>query len=380
MKILHTSDWHLGRLFHQMSLLDEQQHLLQQLLQYIEQRQPDVVIIAGDIYDRSVPPAAAVRVFNQFVDQCINQYQTPIIAISGNHDGADRLGFGANQLKKAGLHLITDLSQAEQPVVLNDQNGPVYFWALPFHDPAQVADLTGEPQSDYNQAHQTLVDRWQRPTDAREVVISHCYLSGGSESDSERPLAIGGADQVDWRQLESFNYAALGHLHQPQQMGQAHIRYSGSLMKYSFSEQHHQKAATWVELDDVGNITTEQLTLTSPRDVRVIEGSLADIAEHAKTDPHTDDYVQIVLTDKDAILNPMARLRALYPNVLELRKQRFQVNTGAPLAAAQEQLKRADNEVFADFFSQVHDEPLTEAQQHYLQQLLAELDAEERNQ
>ena len=158
MRILHTSDWHLGRLFHQISLVDEQRCAIEQVLDYIKTYQPDVVIIAGDIYDRSVPPASAISLFDDFVDTCLSQLGVPIIAISGNHDGAERLGFASRQLATSGMYLVTTLEQMTQPIVLDDEHGPVDFWAVPFHAPAQVADFTGEPQRDYNHAHETLVN------------------------------------------------------------------------------------------------------------------------------------------------------------------------------------------------------------------------------
>ncbi|MGM0526252.1 MAG: exonuclease SbcCD subunit D [Pseudomonadota bacterium] len=379
MRILHTSDWHLGRLFHQLSLLDDQRYCLDQVLQYIEQYKPDVVIIAGDIYDRSIPPSAAVTLFNEFVNQCLTNYKVPIIAISGNHDGAERLGFAANQLKQSGLHLITSFEQMLEPVIIEDQHGPVYFWGVPFHDPAQVAQFTQQTQKDYNQAHQALLTHLGHQPDARNVMISHCYLDGASESESERPLSIGGADRVDWQLFKGFSYTALGHLHQPQHKGQNNIRYSGSLMKYSFSEQHHKKAITKVDIDSDGEATTEQLALTPKYDVRVLTGSLTELIDRAEQDDARHDYLQVVLTDKEALLNPMARLRQVYPNVLELRKQRFQAQVGDTIAAAREQLKRSDLDVFADFFKQVQEQPMSEQQRQHVAVLIEDIAKQERN-
>ena len=197
MRILHTSDWHLGRLFHQVSLIEEQRYAVAQVLEAIKCHQPDVVIIAGDIYDRAIPPASAIQLFDDFIDTCLGTYHVPIIAISGNHDGAERLGFAAKQLRQSGMYLITSLAQMCHPITLTDEFGEVDFWAVPFHDPAQVANFVQAPQQDYNQAHKSLIEKLPLKSAARAVMISHCYLDGANDSESERPLSIGGADRVD---------------------------------------------------------------------------------------------------------------------------------------------------------------------------------------
>lgn len=378
MRILHTSDWHLGRLFHQVSLVDEQRCAIEQVLDYIKTYQPDVVIIAGDIYDRSVPPASAISLFDDFVDTCLSQLGVPIIAISGNHDGAERLGFASRQLATSGMYLVTTLEQMTQPIVLDDEHGPVDFWAVPFHDPAQVADFTGEPQRDYNHAHETLVNVLKKANDRRSVLVSHCYLDGANESDSERPLSIGGADRVDWQLFSDFDYTALGHLHQPQYKGRENIRYSGSLLKYSFSEQHQKKSLTLVDMDADGNCSIQLLPIQPRNDLRVLKGTLEEILSKAKEDARSNDYVQVILTDDEALLNPMARVREHYPNVMELKKERFQVRQGEQLAAAGEQLKRSELDLFEDFFSQVHHQQLNDEQRQQLEAVLAQIAEQER--
>jgi len=378
MRILHTSDWHLGRLFHQISLVDEQRFAIEQVLDYIKTYQPDVVIIAGDIYDRSVPPASAISLFDDFVDTCLSQLGVPIIAISGNHDGVERLGFASRQLATSGMYLVTTLEQMTQPIVLDDEHGPVDFWAVPFHDPAQVADFTGEPQRDYNHAHETLVNALKKANDRRSVLVSHCYLDGANESDSERPLSMGGADRVDWQLFSDFDYTALGHLHQPQYKGRENIRYSGSLLKYSFSEQHQKKSLTLVDMDADGNCSIQLLPIQPRNDLRVLKGTLEEILSKAKEDARSNDYVQVILTDDEALLNPMARVREHYPNVMELKKERFQVRQGEQLAAAGEQLKRSELDLFEDFFSQVHHQQLNDEQRQQLEAVLAQIADQER--
>lgn len=379
MKILHTSDWHLGRLFHQQSLLEQQQTLLQQLVDVIDEHAVDAVIIAGDIYDRSVPPSAAVKAFSDFVDQVAVQRQRPIVAISGNHDGAERLGFATNLLKQAKLHLITDLPECTEPVVLRDSETEVNVWCVPFHDPLQVNHWLNSECKDFNTAHQLIVDRInaERNEARRNIIVSHCYLDGASESESERPLSIGGADRVDWQMFADFDYAALGHLHQPQYKGLEHIRYSGSLMKYSFSEANQRKSVTLLDIDNTSLKHITQIALKPDQDMRVIKGQLTELIEQAKNDPHCSDFIQAILTDKQAILHPMAKLRAYYPNLMQLRKEQLEQNNAAPGAHAQEHLKKADSELIQDFFSEVHGEPLTDDQKTAIAQVIQRIEQEE---
>ncbi|MAD53315.1 MULTISPECIES: exonuclease SbcCD subunit D [unclassified Idiomarina] len=379
MKILHTSDWHLGRLFHQQSLLDQQLELLHQLVNVIDEYAVDAVIIAGDIYDRSVPPSAAVKAFSDFVEQVAVKRQRTIVAISGNHDGAERLGFAHSLLKQAKLHLITDLPQSVEPVVLSDADTDVHLWCVPFHDPLQVNHWLESDCKNFNTAHQMIVDRInaQRSNLSRNIIVSHCYLDGASESESERPLSIGGADRVDWQMFADFDYAALGHLHQPQYKGREHIRYSGSLMKYSFSEVNQSKSVTLIDINNKGVQDIEQITLKPSQDMRVIKGELADLIKQAQHDPHYNDFIQAILTDKQAILHPMAKLRAYYPNLMQLRKEQFEHDQRSPAAHAQEQLKKADSELIQDFFSEVHGEPLTEDQKSAISQVIQQIEQEE---
>lgn len=379
MKILHTSDWHLGRLFHQYSLLEEQRFAVQQIVDMIALHQPDVVIIAGDIYDRSVPPSAAIQLFDDFVNQCLGKLSVPIIAISGNHDGAERLGFATAQLANAGFYLVTSLQQMLTPITLTDEHGKVDFWAVPFHDPAQVSQFSGEPQKDFNHAHQTLIELLPVAENRRSVMISHCYLDGANDSESERPLAIGGADRVDWQLFKDFDYTALGHLHQPQYKSRDNIRYSGSLLKYSFSEQHHNKSVSLIQMDANGTCEITAVPIKQRRNLRVIKGSMDELITAAEHDHNSDDFLQVVLTDRSALLNPMGRLREHYPNILELKKERFQVQAGNAYARASEQLKRNDLDIFEDFFKQVHDQQLSAEQRLQLQQIIDKITQQERS-
>ncbi|EHA1124224.1 exonuclease SbcCD subunit D [Vibrio navarrensis] len=374
MKFIHTSDWHLGRQFHNVSLLEDQSAVLVQLIEYIAQNPVDAVVVAGDIFDRSVPPTAAVELLDQTVTRVCGELNTPMILIPGNHDGAQRLGFGASQMKQAGLHIISNFKQMLEPVVLeSEQAGQVAFYGMPYSDPEQVRFAFDADVKDYDQAHQVLVEEIKARLQhaQKNVLLSHCFVDGGESSDSERPLSIGGSDRVSADHFRCFDYVALGHLHQPQQRSEAHIRYSGSLMKYSFSEQHQKKGFTLVTLDENGFANAEHVALKAPREMRVLEGELDDIIARGKTDPNADDYLLVRLLDKHAILNPMDKLRAVYPNVLHLEKPGMLI--GVEQQMAQAKLARSEADMFRDFFREAQESELSSAQDQALSAILKDL-------
>ncbi|MDH5517681.1 MAG: exonuclease SbcCD subunit D, partial [Gammaproteobacteria bacterium] len=361
----------IGRQFHNVSLLDDQKHVLDQLIGYIEQEAVDAVIIAGDIYDRSVPPAAAVELLDNVINQICEQMSVPVIMIPGNHDGAERLRFGSRQLRKAGLHIIGDMQQITEPVIISGSDCDVTFYGIPYNDPETVRNQFDAEVSNHDEAHTYLVNQIKTVKDdkAVNVIISHCFIDGAEESDSERPLSIGGADRVSYAPFAEFDYVALGHLHSPQYKGEEHIRYSGSLLKYSFSEQNQKKGVTLVEMDATGLLSTRHLPLTPLRDMRILEGEINSIIEQGKVDPHNDDYVLVRLTDRHAILDPMNKLREVYPNVLHLEKPGM-LETGEQ-QMSREKLKRGELEMFRDFFVQISGQELSEDQDKAITETIA---------
>lgn len=371
MRILHTSDWHIGRQFHNQSLLEDQQHVLNQIIECVKTDAVDVVIIAGDVYDRSVPPADAVAVLNQTLQCFCQELEVPVILISGNHDSAERLGFGAELMQSSGLHIFSRLDTLTDPVILSKDGTEVAFYGIPYCTPEWVRHTFDEPVKSFDEAHTFLVERikanWRK--DCRHVLVSHCFVSGGDVSESERPLSVGGADTVGWRPLEAFDYVALGHLHAPQKIGAEHIRYAGSLLKYSFSEVNQNKGVTLIDIEADRPVSIQHRSLTPKRDMRILEGAFADLLEQAEKDDRRDDYFLIRLTDKKAILDTLSQLRALYPNVLHLEKPGLDVDHEARLHS-REQLKRTEAELFADFFEQAQGEAMSEEQQQALNEVI----------
>ncbi|MHA2760035.1 exonuclease SbcCD subunit D [Vibrio harveyi] len=374
MKFIHTSDWHLGRQFHHVSLLDDQQAVLDQLIQYIENNPVDAVVVAGDIYDRSVPPTIAIELLNKVVKRICGELNTPMILISGNHDGAERLGFGSEQMKNAGLHIISNFEDMLTPVVIETESaGQVAFYGMPYNDPEQVRFAYQEPVSTHDQAHKLLAEKIaeQFQSEQRNVLVSHCFVDGAIESESERPLSIGGSDRVSHEHFLNFDYVALGHLHQPQKKGEEYIRYSGSLMKYSFGEQNQKKGFTLVEIDKNGFVSGEHINLAAPHEMRIVEGELEQVIEQGKTDPKNEDYLLVRLMDKHAILNPMEKLRTVYPNVLHLEKPGMLI--GVEQEMAQAKLARSEIDMFRDFFSEAQDGQLSQEQDQAISDIIKQL-------
>ncbi|HHE0544673.1 TPA: exonuclease SbcCD subunit D [Vibrio parahaemolyticus] len=374
MKLIHTSDWHLGRQFHNVSLLEDQQAVLEQLIQYIENNPVDAVIVAGDVYDRSVPPTIAIELLNRVVKRICGELNTPMILISGNHDGAERLGFGSEQMKRSGLHIISNFEDMLTPVVIETKAaGHVAFYGMPYNDPEQVRYIYKEPVSTHDEAHKLLAEKIteQFQSEHRNILISHCFVDGAIESESERPLSIGGSDRVSHEHFLNFDYVALGHLHQPQKKGEEYIRYSGSLMKYSFGEQNQKKGFTLVEIGKDGFIGAEHIELTAPHEMRIVEGELEQILEWGKTDPKNEDYLLVRLMDKHAILNPMEKLRTVYPNVLHLEKPGMLI--GVEQEMAQAKLARSEIDMFKDFFAEAQDSELSNEQEQAISNIIKQL-------
>lgn len=363
MRILHTSDWHLGRIFHGVHLTDDQAHLLDQLVRLVGEEKPQAVIISGDIYDRSVPPTEAVKLLDEVLSRLLLDCRAPVILIPGNHDSPERLGFGTRLLARQGLHIAGDPGGEPSPVVIHDQHGPVYIYPVPYSDPAVVRERTGDPEvHDHDRAAAAVIGRLSAglPAGARSVLVAHAFVAGGEESESERPLSVGGAGTVSPAHFSPFSYVALGHLHRPQCTGGDHIRYSGSLMKYSFSETAHRKSVTLAEIDRNGKTATREFSLSPRRDVRCVEGLLEDLLSGPRGGESREDYIRVTLKDQGAILDAMGKLRGVYPNVLHIER-RFLAAAG-DLRGPGDHRNLSEADLFSSFFEQVAGEPLTAGQ------------------
>lgn len=351
MKILHTSDWHLGKLFHAVNLIEDQRHVLEQLVAMVADEQPDAVVVAGDIYDRAVPPADAVELLDWVLTELVDRLATPTLLIAGNHDSADRLQFGSALLRKNGLHVVGNPDGELAPVRVGENGNVGFLCPVPFLDPAIVREHLGDSNiTTHEAALRAVLGRFRAlvPAGAPSVLVAHAYVAGGTTSDSERRPSVGGSEQVAADCFDDFSYAALGHLHRPQNVAGTRIRYSGSLLKYSLSEATVAKSVSLVEVGANGACTVRELPLVPRRDVREIEGLLTDIESGACGVGKSDDYVYVKLLDTAMPVNAMSRVRVRFPNALD-------VNVSTAIRAAMgagpsESLRRLDDiTLFSEF-------------------------------
>ncbi|NIK70003.1 exonuclease SbcCD subunit D [Paenibacillus sp. BK720] len=325
MKFFHTADWHLGKLVQGVYMTEDQRYVLEQFVSAVELERPDAVIIAGDLYDRAIPPTEAVDLLDELLERIVVGLDTPVLAISGNHDSPDRIDFGTAMMESRGLHIAGRLRKEHKPVVLKDAFGEVHVHLVPYADPAQVR-ITFEDENirTHDEAMRAITERIAAQMDpaARHIVVGHAFVTatGAAEpntSDSERPLSIGGAEHVRADYFAPFHYTALGHLHQAHFVGSEKIRYAGSPLKYSISEEHHNKGYLVVEMDADGNVAIEKRELKPLRDMRRIAGPIEEIETH----PVNEDYVFVTLLNDNPVLFPMEKVRAVYPNALHVERR-----------------------------------------------------------
>lgn len=365
-RFLHSGDWHLGRLFHGVSLVEDQAHLLEELVRLIRDSAIDAVLIAGDVYDRAVPPPDAVTLFDDFLARVAGELGVPAVVIAGNHDSADRLGFGARLMAEGGLHVRGRLEAHPASIEFADAHGPVDVVALPFVDPPYArATLEEEELRDHDACNAALLDRARAALrlGRRSVCVAHAFVAGGSDSESERPLVVGGGGLVKASRFEGFDYVALGHLHRPQRVARDGIRYAGSLMPYSFAEAAHEKSVSVVELDAEGAVSIEAVSLSPRRAVRVVEGELDALLASPPEELARDDYLLVRLTDRGALFHPMARLRERFPNVLQIERPALEAAASpGGVTAAATLAPRTPLDLFDDFFTAVMDRDMDEAE------------------
>ncbi len=355
MRFIHTSDWHLGRIFFGEHLTADQSYVLNNFLDLVDDIRPEAVLISGDIYDRAVPPVDAVELLDEILCRLTVDRRVPVIMIAGNHDSPERVGFGNRLLAKQGLHVIGPLAQPLSAVVLNDEFGPVHFIPITYAEPSVVRITCGiEEMLNHEQAMQLLVRQATRtiPCGRRMVAIAHAYIAGGEDSESERPLTVGGSGTVSSGVFQAFHYTALGHLHKAQRAGAENIRYCGSLLKYSFSETDQKKGVCVVDMDGTGNSAVRFVPLAPRRDVRCIEGYMKDLLNVPASFDGQDDYIMVNLLDEQPVLDPMGRLRQVYPHIMGAARQSI-TKTADLDGPTGDHRSLSEQELFQSFFAQV---------------------------
>jgi len=386
MKFIHTADWHLGKLVQGVYMTEDQSYVLDQFVEEVQKEQPDAVIIAGDLYDRAVPPTEAVHLLDSVLRSIVIDLNIPVLAIAGNHDSPSRLHFASSMMKQTGLHMIGNITADLEPVVLNDAHGEVHFHLIPYADPSTVrnvfADDTVRSHDDAMRAITEKIKKKMNP-DARHIFVGHAFVTPYGEeeentSDSERPLSIGGAEYVQASHFEPFDYTALGHLHRPHYVQHENIRYSGSLLKYSISEESHEKGFYIVEMDVDGNVTTEKRTLSPRRDLRRIEMSIDELLQQ---EPN-EDYVFVHLTDQTPVLMPMEKVRTVFPNALHVDRKQF-MKDGLEEVNQTRQKSRTETDpldLFRSFYQEIKGTEVSEEGEQIFIEALQEIVQEDNEQ
>ena len=400
MRFLHTADWHLGRIFYGQYLTDDQAYVLEhQFFTILKEEKIDGILLAGDVFDRAVPPIEAIELWDSIITRLAMDYKVPLFVVSGNHDGAERLEVGRSMLSESGIHIWGSPHHALQPFEFEGADGRVAICPMPFSEPRRIGDALGLSSNEsksvdtdmvddtlfsyvddkdqeavalnlhnYDQMYQAWSDYLykQVPKRMRSIAISHAFVMGGEVGGSERTLSVGGSEQVNPRVFKDFHYTALGHLHGPQRMGADHIRYSGSPLKYSFDEQGQKKSFTIIDMDTKGSVDISTIPVEAKRDVVILEGYFEDLLnDKALQAKHRDDYVQARLLDTMPIMDGMAKLRQVYHRCMTID---LVGRVAGPIADMGEAIFKELNErdLFNQFAETVWKEPLTEKEQQYI--------------
>lgn len=357
MKFIHTSDWHIGRSLCGVSLLEDQQHFLRQFTEYLEQEQPDAVVIAGDLYDRPVPSAEAMELLDEFFSKTVLELKIPVLAVAGNHDSGQRLAYERDFLAKAGLHMAGTLTNPVETVALSDEWGPVYFHLLPWLDPAAVNSLFREEER-----VRTMQEAFDRMTEAvflnvkpggRNILVCHGYFSMGSGSSQAEEL--GGSELVELSAYRDFSYIAAGHIHRKMPAG-PNLRYCGSILKYSPNEIANRPSVTLAEVGQDGEAHWQEVSFPPLHDMRKIAGSFAELMGSDKS----EDYIFAELTDPELVLDPARRLRERFPNLLGVAYTQREQASSAFTVEAEQAKSLSISELFSQFYQEITGVPLSE--------------------
>ena len=370
MKLIHLSDLHIGKRVNEVSMIEEQAYILKQILEVIGAEQPGAVLIAGDVYDKSVPSAEAVTLFDDFLCHLAGGKQHVFI-ISGNHDSAERLAFGGRLMESNGIHLSPVYDGNIAPITLADDHGDIHFWLLPFLKSAHVKRFyPDESIESYTDACRIAVEKMGIDPAQRNVILVHQFVTGSATCDSEE-ISVGGTDNVDAAVFADFDYVALGHIHGPQNIGSERIRYCGTPLKYSFSEANHEKSITVVELGEKGKFALRTIPLIPLHDMREIRGSYDEVtAKSFYEHTNVEDYLHITLTDEEDVPEAMARLRVIYPNLMKLTYDNARTRSNAVIDSAVDVQKKSPLQLFGELYEQQNGQPMSEIQCDFLQELI----------
>lgn len=375
MKLIHLSDLHLGKRVNDFPMLEDQAYILERILEIIDAEQPEAVLIAGDVYDKTIPSSEAVALLDDFLVKLADR-SLAVLLISGNHDSPERLAFANRLMEGRGVYIAPVYHGEVTPVTLEDVHGLVDFWLLPFLKPVHLRRFFPEEGVEsYTDAMACAIRHMPLDPTRRNVLVTHQFVTGAERCESEE-VSVGGADNVDASVFAPFDYVALGHLHGPQSIGEERVRYCGTPLKYSFSEVRHQKSVTVIELEEKGTLNLRAVPLTPKRDMVELRGGFAQISSPAFYEQvDRDAYVRVILTDENDIYGAMGQLRSIYPNLMRLDYDNLRTRSGtAELEEAD--VKRNPLELFEEFYQQQNHQPMSEEQRGYLAELLEAIQEE----
>ncbi len=370
MKCIHLSDLHIGKKVNEFSMLEDQAYILTKIINIIDEQNVETVFIAGDVYDKSVPPIDAVNLFDDFLVR-LSKRNLKVFIIIGNHDSAERLAFGGRLMNQSGIYVSPLYHGDIQPITIQDDYGDLNIYLLPFIKPAHVRHSLEIEVSSYNEAVEQAINHMNIDTTKRNVLLAHQFVTGAIRSDSEE-ISVGGSDNVDAHLFKEFDYVALGHIHRPQKCIYDYIRYSGTPLKYSFSEANHHKSVTIIDMQEKGNLSIEQIPLIPKRDMVELKGTYNELVAKSFYEHTTyqEDYVHITLTDEEDILDALAKLRVIYKNIMKLDYDNQRTRHQSELSLSDAVEEKTPYEHFSDFYEMMNGQSLNDEQSAFMQQLI----------
>ncbi|WP_163102213.1 exonuclease SbcCD subunit D [Peribacillus alkalitolerans] len=381
MKFIHTADWHLGKIVHGIHMTDSQRNVLLEFIKVVEEEKPDAIVIAGDLYDRSVPPTEAVDLLNEMLFTLNIDFKVPIVAISGNHDSAERLAFGNSWYRQSNFFMEGKVKFPLEPVEVNGVN----FYMVPYTEPGMVRYALGKDGiHSHQEAMKAIVQEIEKSLDTSmpNVLVGHAFVLGGKETESERILSVGGSGCVTSDLFDAFSYTALGHLHSPDAIKHPTIYYSGSLLKYSFSEAKQRKSISIVEMQSDGQFSLRYRELTPEKDMRVLEGFIDELLDPSYYQQQKmDDFLKVILHDEGTILDPIHKLRQVYPNVLHLERKWDSVDIKGKTTFSSENLQsKSPLDLFENFYSEMTERTFSAEKKSVMSGILQAVKGEVENQ
>lgn len=372
MKLFHLSDLHIGKRVNEFSMIEDQKYILTQILYAADQEKPDGILISGDVYDRTIPTAEAVQVFDAFLTR-LSEQKIPAFIISGNHDSAERLAFGSSLMGKSGIYFSKVYDGTVEKIPMQDAYGTVWIYLLPFLRPSTIRHALPERAEEVQSAadavrialEQTKIDEKER-----NVLLAHQFVTGAKRCDAEE-LQVGDVDQIPAELFASFEYVALGHIHSPQKVGRETVRYCGAPLKYAFSEAGQEKSISVVELKEKGSVDLRTIPLKPLHDLRKIRGTYLEVtAKSFYENRDCEDYLQVTLTDEEDVPDGMAKLRTIYPNLMRLEYDNKRTRSNAEVRAAERVEEKSELELFQEFYELQNNQSMTEVQEQFVEELL----------